>query len=133
MEATGQISILRKFEEDANHESGCTWSKNYFNLLDGRFDELFADSSERSFKNVLKNSHYDKWEKCGQYQTDNQCHKGHQGTCNHYGGTVSVRDMYESKNSHYLMELGPNTKKSSRIAESIFGYLRVCSLIVYCQ
>ena len=101
LEATGQISILRKFEEDANHESGCTWSKNYFNLLDGRFDELFADSSERSFKNVLKNSHYDKWEKCGQYQTDNQCHKGHQGTCNHYGGTVSVRDMYESKNSHY--------------------------------
>ena len=34
---------------------------------------------------------------------------------------------------HYLMGIGPNTKKIPRIAESRFGYLRVCSLIVYCQ
>ena len=34
---------------------------------------------------------------------------------------------------HYAMGLEPNLKKSPRIAESRFGYLRVCSLIVYCQ
>ena len=31
------------------------------------------------------------------------------------------------------MGLGPNPKKSARIAESIFGYLKVCKLIVQCQ
>ena len=35
-----------------------------------------------------------------------------------------------SKVSHYLMGIGPNTKKSPRIAESRFGYLKVCSSIV---
>ena len=38
------------------------------------------------------------------------------------------------KHTHYLMGLGPNpNKKSPRIAESRFGYLKVCSLIVQCQ
>ena len=34
---------------------------------------------------------------------------------------------------HYLMGIGPNTKKAPRIAESRFGYLKVCSSIVQCQ
>ena len=32
--------------------------------------------------------------------------------------------------THYLMGIGPNPKKSPRIAESRFGYLKVCSSIV---
>ena len=34
---------------------------------------------------------------------------------------------------HYLMRFEPNWKKSSRIAESGFKYLRVCSFIVQSQ
>ena len=45
------------------------------------------------------------------------------------------RDTLPRKNMnlHYLMGLGPSWKKSSIIAESRFGYLKVCSLIVKCH
>ena len=35
--------------------------------------------------------------------------------------------------AHYLMRLRPNPQISPRIAESRFGYLKVCSLLVLCQ